>query len=316
VSALGAGSGWLGLVLLPLLVLAFPVWSVLLVGIGGALVVAMVVFGIALGYVQSPVPSAEAVNLEARCGSDPRIWLVAHLDSKSQVLSLAGRVAWLGVFALGIAALTACLVLRLAGPVTWPLAVLGTLPALAGGAALSRSGPRDDSPGAVDNATGVVAALTAAKVLPDREDIGVLITDAEEFGMVGAREWGHAEQRHAAFINFDGIDTAGRFRVMVHRAQGAGDHGPAASRLAAALTKVLRDGGYPTVQGPLPPGVLVDGVVLARCGMPGVTVSRGTVATLRVIHTFRDGPGRVRIDGASAAGRAVAAAMRSVLTAV
>jgi hypothetical protein len=50
--------------------------------------------------------------------------------------------------------------------------------------------------------------------------------------------------------------------------------------------------------------------------MPGVTVSRGTVATLRVIHTLRDGPGRVRIDGAIAAGRAVAAAIRSVLTAV
>jgi hypothetical protein len=316
VSTIGAGSGWLGFILLPLLVLALPVWSVLLVGIGGALVVAMVAFGIASGYLRSPGPSTEAVNLEARRGGEPRIWLVAHLDSKSQVLSLAGRVAWVVVFALGLAAVTACLVFRLAGPVAWPLAVLGVLPMLAGGAALSRSGPRDDSPGAVDNATGVVAALTAAAALPDREDIGVLITDAEEFGMVGARAWGHAEQRHAAFVNFDGIDGCGRFRVMAHPARGRGEDGGTAARLAAGVARALEDHGFPAVRGPLPPGVLVDGVVLARCGMPGVTVSRGTVATLRVIHTLRDGPGRVRIDGAIAAGRAVAAAIRSVLTAV
>ena len=42
---------------------------------------------------------------------------------------------------------------------------------------MSLSAPRNDSPGAVDNATGVIAALVAADVLRDRTDIGVLITD-------------------------------------------------------------------------------------------------------------------------------------------
>ena len=48
---------------------------------------------------------------------------------------------------------------------------------------MSLSAPRDDSPGAVDNATGVIAALVAAAELVDRSDVGVLVTDAEELGM-------------------------------------------------------------------------------------------------------------------------------------
>jgi len=55
--------------------------------------------------------------------------------------------------------------------------------------------------------------------------------------------------------------------------------------------------------------VLVDGVVLARAGMPGVTVSRGDWSTLGVVHTAADAPERLDPAAAVQAGRAVAAAL-------
>lgn len=304
--AVGAGLGWIALLVVPLLVLPVPGWSVALVVVAAILALAVVARGIERGYVRSARRRGEVRNIEA-CRGTPRVWLVAHSDSKAQALSLRARVLAVATVGVGVAGLAMALVLRLGAPgFGWFPAIAAALPLLVGGALLSRSAPTDGSSGAVDNASGVVAVLAALEALGDRDDVGVLITGGEEYGMAGARVWSAGALRAAPFVNFDGIDSRGAYRVMVHRAGRDRDPGRA---LAEGIAAELRAAGQPVRVGRLPPGVLVDGVVLARAGMPGVTVSRGDWSTLGVVHTAADAPERLDPAAAVQAGRAVAAAL-------
>jgi len=313
VSVLGAGIGWLALILYPLFVLPIPGWTVCFVGLSGMLLIAIVTFGMASKKLPTSSEPVEAVNLEARRG-EPAVWLVAHLDSKGQRLSLRGRVMAVIAFGLGSAVVIGALAVRLFGPLPWWVALPVTVLALVGGGAMSLSAPRDDSPGAVDNATGIIAALVAASELADRTDVGVLVTDAEELGMEGARVWIGAVGTSASFVNFDGVDSIGRYRIAMHGGRGS-TTAPAGARraLSAAIAAELEERGEEVKVGSLPPGILVDGVVLAKGGMPGVTVSRGNWSTLGVVHTARDAADRVDVRAAVVAGHAVAAAVRRAL---
>lgn len=303
VSVVGAGLGWLALLTVPLLAIPLPRWGAVLFLSVGAAALAVVGWGLASGAIPNPRTRAEVRNLEGRRG-DPRIWLVAHSDSKGQGLSLRGRVIAVVVAVVGIGSMTALAVARLTGPLHWVAALAGAAPALVAGGLLSRSRARDDSPGAVDNATGVIAVLTAAAELAGRSDVGILITGAEEYAMAGARVWTAETTRREPFVNFDGIDSRGAIRVMAHGSPGSA--GVEARALAAQLAEGLRASAPEVRMAPLPPGVMVDGTVLARAGMPGVTVSRGTWATLGVVHTSRDVAGRIDPEPAAAVGRAVA----------
>lgn len=291
----------MALLTVPLLVLDLAGWPVTVSGLAGLALIAVLALGIAEGRLPTPASPIRGVNIVAG-GSATRVWLVAHSDSKSQGASLAGRVMGSVVAMLGAVLLSGVLLARIAGPLPVWMALAACAPALVGGAVLSFSRARNESPGAVDNATGVIAALTAAAQLSGRSDIGVIITDAEELGLEGARAWVATMPRsEAAFVNFDGLDDRGSYRVMPHA-------GHAASSLARVIAAELGGQGGVVVQR-LPPGVLVDGIVLARYGLTGVSVSRGDFATLRVVHTARDGPERVSVASAVAAGRATAQAL-------
>jgi hypothetical protein len=313
VSVLGAGTGWVTLALYPLLVFPVTSWVVALVGAAGLTLIGLVAYGIAEAHLPSRAARVEAVNLEAR-HDQPRLWLVAHLDSKSQRVSLAGRVFCVAIFAIGLAALFGALAARLSGTLPWWGALVLTVPALLSGAVLSASGAGNDSAGAVDNATGVIAMLAAARSLRDRRDVGVLVTDAEELAMVGARAWVTATRRNGVFVNFDGVDSRGSYRIMSHARHRRGEGRERTSvAIATAVVRALRQRGQRARLTALPPGVLVDGVVLAQHGLPGITVSRGDWSTLRVVHTRRDVAPRVRIEAAVTAGEAVASAAREWL---
>lgn len=297
----GAAAGWLVLLLVPLLVLPFAAgWAVLVVGTAGAALVALLAVGIAQGTVPVGSVEVDARNLVATRG-DPSIWLIAHSDSKAQRFSLLSRaiVSLIGV--LGGVALLALLVWRVFGAVPWgavaPVAVC-VLIASAAFAMTAASPALDDSPGAVDNASGVIAALTAAHALGSRADVGVLITGAEELGMEGARAWCAGKSHPVMFVNFDGVDARGTTLVAAHRG--------ASPELADALAGALNEAGVPARVGRLPFGVLVDGVALARAGHGGVTVMRGTLRTLAAVHTPRDTAARTDVAAAVAVGRAVA----------
>jgi hypothetical protein len=305
--ALGAGLGWIALLLVPLLVAPVPGWSVALVTVAAMSTLAVVTRGIERGHLRAARCRGEVRNIEA-CRGAPRVWLVAHSDSKAQALSLRARVLAVGAITVGAVCLVIGLALRFGdAPFGWLPAMAIPLPLLVGGALLSRGSPTDESSGAVDNASGVIAVLAALEELGDRDDVGVLITGAEEFGMAGARVWSSGVLRAVPFVNFDGIDSRGAYRVMVHR---AGADPAVGQALAEGIAAELCEARRPVRVGRLPPGVLVDGVVLARAGMPGVTVSRGDWRTLAVVHTPNDVPDRLDPDAAVQAGRAVAVALR------
>jgi acetylornithine deacetylase/succinyl-diaminopimelate desuccinylase-like protein len=312
VALFGAACGWVALILGPFLMVDVSGWIVLLTGLAGLALAGLLALGVAGGQVPSGTSDVEAVNIWATRGGSPRFWLVAHSDSKGQRLSLAGRALAVGALGSGLAMLTVALAVRVVTPLPWWFAAPPVLFTVIGGAALSRGRVSNDSPGAVDNATGVIAALVAAERLSNRDDVGILITGAEEFAMAGAREWVAGGRAHGGFVNFDGLDSRGKYRITTHGGSRAAS-GDRNAQVAAALAAALGEAGGEVARRGLPAGVLVDGVILQRAGMKGVTVSRGAWRTLRVVHTCADTAGRVEIGAAVMAGESAARAIDALL---
>jgi hypothetical protein len=305
----GAGFGWCSLASFPLFVLPFPGWSVVLTVTAILAVVGMLAWGIAQRMLWVDRAPVIETNVFATKGRAPRLWLVAHSDSKCQRLSLRGRVIAVGCLVVGIGGLVVALGWRVAEPLPVIAVVPWIVLTLAGGAALSGPVLVGSSPGAVDNASGIVAALVAAERLEHRSDVGVLVTGAEEFGMEGARAWTTLDVASGAFVNFDGVDDVGVFNVMVHtpKAADGATQRETANRIRVLLSEKIVAAGYTVRRSRLPIGVFVDGSVLAAGGLGGVTVSRGTWATLGVVHTEHDTVERTTPESAIRAGELAAA---------
>lgn len=209
-------------------------------------------------------------------------WLVAHSDAKGQPLSMLAR---LGAVAL--------LVLGIAGVFVTPWMGLA---ALAGGMLLALNRVTDRSPGAVDNATGLLTVFAILDQLPADAPVGVIFTDAEELGLAGARALVRDRPQllaGTAVVNFDGIDDQGPARVLRHKA------GP----LGVALARVLGT----TPRGLFP--VIVDGRILAQTSGECVTIMKGNWHTAAVVHRPSDGPGRLALEGVSQVAGAVASVL-------
>jgi hypothetical protein len=230
------------------------------------------------GVLALPWWRERAVNLVATRGT-PSLWLVAHLDSKSQPIPIAARaLGVMGTIAVWIVAIAACAAQLAGAPVAglWPwLTVAGVVAAAP--VAASVVGAR--SPGALDDASGVATVLLVAEQLQRDRSLGVILTSAEELGLAGARAWA-AGRPPAVAINIDGVDDTGALR-FTHT-------GRRPERLLEALRAASRAHGLRSGSGPLLPGVLVDGVALANRGWEVVTVSRGSWRTVARIHTPRD----------------------------
>ncbi len=227
------------------------------------------------GVVSAPLFRRRGVNLEATRGKSPRVWLVAHLDSKWQPVSMIVRVAGVLTLAVGLIALVA---LRLvdASLAGWSLGIvwLGALPLM-----LSVVGTRNH--GTLDNASGVAAVLEAATRVDASRPLGVLITDAEELALAGARVWAsEARIQPVIAINCDTVDDDGPLVLMYT--------GSRPERLISALTASASSAGEELRTLPLIPGILTDSIALAAGGWETLTLSRGTLRTLQRIHTSRD----------------------------
>jgi Peptidase family M28 len=300
---LGAGLGWLTLLQIPFLLLAaLPAPAALLVWTAGLGAVGVLAAGIGTGVRVPGAERREDANLIATRGATPvKRWLVAHLDSKAQGHSLAGRLVALWVLLVGILGMTALAAARwwsgtalLAAPVA-----AGAAAAMAGGALAARGRLRGTSSGARDNATGVLALAVAARTC--REDgVGLLFTGAEEFGLVGARVFAQSESMRptSEFVNVDTVTGAGPFYILVHDQRGR----EAAGRLAALLP--ARRAGWRTRR--LPLGILVDSLPLARAGAVAVTLASLGWADLRRVHTPRDTGEGLDLTAAVALGEALA----------
>lgn len=244
------------------------------------------------------VPLAGVNLIAVRPGARVTAWLVAHYDAKGQPLSMAGRLVAAGLGALGALGLVVAAVRALAGATPGAAAALAGAAVLVGAALLAGTRVTDGSPGAVDNATGVLTVLAVADQLPAGATVGVIFSDAEEYGLVGARALVRERPhllRETAVLNFDGLDDGGRTRAVVHRA------GPLARAVAAGA------GAQPARWLP----VLVDGQVLAREAAESVTLMRGDWHTARVVHTPRDAAARLALTGVRAVAAGVAAALAS-----
>jgi len=251
-------------------------------------------------YRAGRVPLAGVNLIAVRPGGRVAAWLVAHYDAKGQPLSMAGRLVAAGLGALVGLGLVAAAVRALAAGAPGAAAVALASAAVLVGALLAGTRVTDRSPGAVDNATGVLTALAIADRLPAGAPVGVIFSDAEEYGLAGARALARERPqllRDTAVLNFDGIDDGGRTRAVVHRA------GP----LAAAA--VAGAGARPARWLP----VLVDGRALARAAAESVTLVRGDWRTARVVHTPRDTAGRLALAGVEAVAAGVAAALAARL---
>jgi hypothetical protein len=222
----------------------------------------------------------------------PALWLVAHLDSKSQPIPIAVRA--LGIMASLALWVIALLVsgLQSAGmPLAWSWPVLA-IAGMVAGIPVAASVVRSRSPGALDNASGVATVLLVAELLPDDQPISVLLTSGEELGLAGARAWAAAADRAAGTaINIDGVDDVGHLRVIHPR--------PRPAALVDAVATAARESGIAASCGPLPPGLLVDSVALADRGWTVITLSKGSWRTVARIHT--PGDDLARLTGAGVA---------------
>lgn len=262
------------------------------------------------GTVKLPWLRRSSANLIATRGT-PTVWLVAHADSKSQTIPILARVAavvvtFAAVALLGVALIAGSLsemgnaetgIVSRAVPILAIVAAVAALPLM-----FCLTGNR--SPGAVDNASGLVSVLLALRERPAHAGVGVIVTSAEELGLAGARA--HVESNHerAIALNCDTVDDHGAFVCMTYgrnRGAAAAAVGHAAARLDLPLT----------VRGMIP-GILADSIAFADAGWDAVTVSRGNLSTLARVHTSSDTRERLDGSGIAKAARLLAATIEEL----
>jgi hypothetical protein len=243
------------------------------------------------------VPLAGVNLIAVRPRARVATWLVAHYDAKGQPLSMAARLGAVVLAAVGLADLLGLALRALLGTVH-PGMLDGVLvgAGAAGAVLLALNRVTDRSAGAVDNAAGVVTALATLDALPPAAPVGVIFPDAEEYGLLGARALVRERGNLLAdttIVNFDGIDDRGTTIALIHRG------GATVDRVARGL-EARRARWLP---------VVVDGLALAATARECVTIMRGGWGTATVVHTPRDAPTRLTLDGARRVAHAVATAL-------
>jgi acetylornithine deacetylase/succinyl-diaminopimelate desuccinylase-like protein len=234
------------------------------------------------GVLAIPVMRARGVNLEAvrPAGAQPAVWLCAHIDTKSQPVPTLIRVMGLVLCAIGYNATLVLAIIAAFGRTPhlfwWAAAALMTL---VGAIPVVMSVVTSRSPGALDNASGVATVVEASRLLGGAS-VGVLITDAEELGLAGARAW-VGQPRKTIVLNCDGVDDGGDNVVILGKRPGA---------IAAAIPSGVRKRkGVP--------GVLTDAIAFADVGISSVTFMRGGWSSLARVHSSTDDLAHLRGTG-------------------
>lgn len=247
---------------------------------GGAALAMTAAWTARTGVLRAPLMRRRGSNLTATRGAAaPTVWLLAHLDSKSQPVPILVRAVAIALHgATWAVALLLCVADWLGGSLAAAWMSVGGA-AVATGLPIMASVVGNRSAGAVDNASGVAAVLVAAALLPRELSLGVLVTSAEELGLAGARAWVRGRVPATA-LNCDGIDDDGALLWMYS--------GTKPARLVEVVERAARAEAKTVGVRRLLPGVLVDGVAFADAGWEVLTLSRGTINTLARIHTRRD----------------------------
>jgi hypothetical protein len=224
----------------------------------------------------------------------PPFLLVAHSDSKSQSMSLPARMGLVGFSSLAAVVFAVLSLLRTLAPALTAAAAVAGLTVLVVGVPLLfllMAGSGNASPGAIDNASGAGLVLHLAEWLcanPPARPVTVLITGAEELGLLGAlayiRDTGARALLGATVLNFDGIGTAGRLVTV-----GGGGALEAAVR-GACRQLHISVGRLPLV------GAQFDHLPFADAGLDALSLVTAGRAALRV-HTPRDDASQLDVEG-------------------
>jgi hypothetical protein len=242
----------------------------------------------------------------------PGVWLVAHTDSKSQTTGMLLRVGSVAITSVLTVVLIGTMVMQATGmpeSVGFPDNVLRAQSAIASFLTAIAIVPvifcfiTNESPGALDNASGVAAVLGAAEELRAETNVGILLTSAEEIGLAGARAFVGARRDKGIALNCDTIDDAGRFICMTSKLQ---------NRDAAAMAKAASSAGLDLTVRHLIRGILTDSIAFTSAGWTSCTLSRGNLGTLSRVHTSRDEPGRIDGTGIAQAARILAATVEEL----
>lgn len=258
------------------------------------------------GVLEAPLLRRRGVNLEAtRLGGDATtIWLTAHLDSKWQRVPTLVRTIGILLVSLGYLLTLGLAAVAATGADTafflWGMAAIVTL---SGAIPVVLSTVGSGSPGALDNASGVATVIAAARQLGNVSGLGILITDAEELGLAGARAWSR-EARTATMLNVDGVDDIGGIQVMFT--------GRRPAQLLAAVDRATRVTDIRHQAGRLIPGILTDSVAFSDAGFPTVTFARGSLRSLLRVHTRRDDLAHLRGTGIAETATLMAATVREI----
>ena len=279
--------------------------------------IAVAVLGGAMLKRTSTLPwmRSSASNLIARRSAareEPKLWLVAHTDTKSQTIGMLTRVGSVALASVFNALFVAAMAVQAIGMpesmgfpasfLPFQSAMMSVLTALAV-LPVALCFITDKSPGALDNATGVAAVLLALEEIAAEKNVGVLLTSAEEIGLAGAREFVSHRAAKGVAINCDTIDNTGRFICMT-----SDKRRPDTLAMAKAGATV---GESVKVRGMIR-GILTDSVPFDQAGWSSCTLSRGNLGTLARVHTSRDEPGRIDGAGVALAARILAATVEEM----
>jgi hypothetical protein len=229
--------------------------------------------------------------------------LMAHRDSKSQIVPTLVRSGAIALAAVAWLLLLVLAALWIAGdPFRWPGLAIGVGVVLfVAGLILALSWSGNESPGALDNASGLAALLEVASDTRSTGGVAFLVTDGEELGLAGARAVAAHLPPIQGVINVDGLDDHGVFYV----AEGYGwQRKGSAPQLAAALLTAATVLDMPVERRRLPRSIPVDHLPVAEAGIPALTLLRGSWRSLLRVHRPSDD-----VDGLDGSGAAAGATL-------
>jgi hypothetical protein len=243
----------------------------------------------------------------------PHLYLVAHYDSKSQHLPLVMRISLFVIVISGSITFSILNLIRLVNASFTPALFVTGILVLICGIPLLFLNYGDQSPGAIDNASGVGLVLHLAEILAVQPGVGrkldirVLITSAEELGVKGALAYiqqnadalrGLAQREGLHVLNFDGIGVDGKLYLV------GGDPDPSQVN-SANLNYLVRQSaaelGIPLGRFFLP-GAMFDHIPFAEDGYDTLSligIGKGSGS----VHTAGDSPDKLHIRGFDQAGR-------------
>lgn len=289
-----------GIILLTIAML-FTAPSLTAAGILGALLLAAFIISrlpLPLGKLHdifSRLHSANVTgNIPASGTMKQRIVIMAHYDSKSQVLPIAARAicSICLVFSAFILLLSHAAPFFVNGIPYRIISLSSGYSALVCSVLMLFNFTRNRSPGAADNAAGVAVLLELARIFsidPLRNiQLIILVTGAEEYGMAGAYRFIESQpdlEPETHYINIDGVGGNASVGLIGCRRKGIQNNG---ASLADGLTTTARMQSMHIVKLSAAIGIGFDHIAAESSGHEAVTLCSPSPAMIFRIHSPRD----------------------------